>query len=161
MSRLLVKGQSIEELGPGIQPLLSCRRASTPRASRQLPLSCIAATQLCQPGLDTIPLHPSQPSYCHSGSQHAAHLHLLHQRRGLGAAQQALDVAQAGAKADAADAHATAVALRALGELVRVLGPLPAAERQGDKGAGSRVTVRCAANRRAGRWTADGAMVRC
>jgi hypothetical protein len=48
------------------------------------------------------------------------------------APQQASDVAQAGAEADAAHAHAAAVALRALGELVRVLGALPATrERSG------------------------------
>lgn len=51
-------------------------------------------------------------------------LHLLHERGRLWPPQQALDVAQAGAEADAADEHAAAKALWALGELVRVLGTL-------------------------------------
>ena len=46
--------------------------------------------------------------------------HLLHQRRRLGPPKQALDVAQPRPEADAADARAAAVALRALYELVGV-----------------------------------------
>ena len=50
--------------------------------------------------------------------------HLLDERRRLGPPQQALDVAESRPEADAADARAAAVALRALDELVRVLGAL-------------------------------------
>lgn len=62
--------------------------------------------------------------FLHLARAQLAVLHLLHQGGGLGAAQQAAHVAQAGAKADAAHTHAAAVALRALGEFVCVLGPL-------------------------------------
>lgn len=51
--------------------------------------------------------------------------HLGDHERRLWAAQQATHVSQAGAEAHPAHPHATAKALRALHELVRVLRPLP------------------------------------
>lgn len=72
------------------------------------------------------------PHLCFSHPRCSTSLHLAHApARSLirppaqSAPEQAPDVAQAGAEADAAHAHAAAVALRALGELVCVLGALP------------------------------------
>lgn len=66
----------------------------------------------------------SGSSWGRTGPQLAV-LHFLHEPGGFGATQQALHVAEAGAEAHAANAHAPAEAVGALHKLVGVLHSLP------------------------------------
>lgn len=82
----------------------------------QCTLAALALAHL-PPGLLQQPL-------CLAGTQ-LAMLHLLHQQRRLRAPQQSTNVPQTRSEARSAHAHASSVALRALGVHVAVLRPLP------------------------------------